>query len=64
MDESGKWMLMLFQPRVALGVGRRLVPGTKVFDEWEGAIRGMINDDSEVKRMIQLNVRSLTGIGC
>lgn len=57
-------MLMLFQPIVALGVGRRLVPGTKVFDEWEGAIRGMINDDSEVKRMIQLNVRSLTGIGC
>lgn len=38
MDESGKWMLMLFQLRAALEVGRKLVLGTKVFDEWQGVI--------------------------
>lgn len=38
MDESGKWMLMLFPMRAALGVGRKLVPGSEVFDEWEGVM--------------------------
>lgn len=53
MDESGKWVLMLLQLRAALGVGRKLVPGTKVFDGWEGVIGGMTNDNGgEQKRMI------------
>ena len=30
---------MLLPMRVALGVGRKLVPGTKVFDEWEGVMQ-------------------------
>lgn len=33
LDESGKWLLMLFRMRTALAVERKLVPDTKAFDE-------------------------------